>query len=87
MSKELSLAKLEQSLSDLEKLVEKLEDGEMPLNQALKEFERGIKLTRQCQSALKDAEQKVEILLKDSEEPEPFEADPRQTESGSEPGL
>lgn len=75
MSKELSLAKLEQSLTDLETLVEKLEEGEMPLNQALREFERGIKLTRQCQSALKDAEQKIEILLKDSDEPEPFEAD------------
>lgn len=75
MSKELSLAKLEHSLADLEKLVEKLEEGEMPLSQALKEFERGIRLTRQCQSVLRDAEQKIEILLKDSDEPEPFEAD------------
>ena len=73
--KELSLSKLEQTLEDLEKLVEKLEEGEMPLDQALKEFERGIKLTRQCQSALKDAEQKIEILLANTEEPESFESD------------
>jgi exodeoxyribonuclease VII small subunit len=71
--KELSLSKLEQTLKDLEQLVAKLEQGEMPLNQAVKEFERGIKLTRQCQSVLKDAEQKIEILLSNTEGPEPFE--------------
>lgn len=70
---ELSLGKLEQTLEDLEALVEKLEAGEMPLNLALKEFERGIKLTKQCQTALKEAEQKIEILLAGNEEPEPFE--------------
>ena len=71
--KETSIGKLEQTLADLEQVVEKLEAGDVPLNQALKEFERGIKLTRQCQSALKEAEQKVEILLADSDEPEAFE--------------
>jgi exodeoxyribonuclease VII small subunit len=47
----------------------------LPLEQALKEFERGVKLTRQCQSALQQAEQKVEILLKKTEQAEavPFE--------------
>jgi len=69
---ELGLGKLEQTLEELEALVEKLEAGEMPLNIALREFERGIKLTKQCQSALAEAEQKIEILLADSEEPEPF---------------
>ena len=74
MSKnELSLAKLETTLEDLEQLVEKLEEGDLPLNQALKEFEKGIKLTKQCQAVLKDAEQKIEILLADSDEPQPFE--------------
>ena len=72
-NKDLSLGKLEETLENLEQLVEKLEQGDLPLNQALKEFERGIKLTRQCQSVLKDAEQKIEILLADSESPEPFE--------------
>lgn len=55
---------LEQSLTDLEQLVEELESGDLPLEQAMQKFEAGIKLTRGCQAALKDAEQKVEILLK-----------------------
>ena len=55
---------LEKALTDLETLVEELEAGDLPLEKAMKKFEDGIKLTRSCQSALKDAEQKVEILLK-----------------------
>ena len=55
---------LEKSLADLEALVEELESGDLSLDQAMKKFEEGIKLTRGCQAALKDAEQKVEILLK-----------------------
>lgn len=55
---------LEKSLADLEALVEELESGDLPLDKAMKKFEEGIKLTRGCQQALKDAEQKVEILLK-----------------------
>ena len=55
---------LEKSLTDLENLVEELESGDLPLEKAMKKFEEGIKLTRGCQAALKDAEQKVEILLK-----------------------
>jgi exodeoxyribonuclease VII small subunit len=70
-----SLVGLEKSLEELEALVTRLESGDLPLEQALKEFERGVKLTRQCQTALQEAEQKVEILLKKTEsaEPEPFE--------------
>jgi exodeoxyribonuclease VII small subunit len=65
---------LEKSLEDLEALVVRLESGDLPLEQALKEFERGVKLTRQCQAALQEAEQKVEILLKKTAtaEPSPF---------------
>jgi exodeoxyribonuclease VII small subunit len=55
---------LEKALSDLEELVEELESGDLPLEKAMKKFEDGIKLTRSCQTALKDAEQKVEVLLK-----------------------
>ena len=55
---------LEKSLADLEELVEELESGDLPLETAMKKFEEGIKLTRGCQTALKEAEQKVEILLK-----------------------
>jgi exodeoxyribonuclease VII small subunit len=53
-----------------------LEHGELPLDEALKQFERGIELARGCQDALKQAEQRVEILLKKNPdaEPEPFDA-------------
>ena len=54
----------EAAMRDLEALVERLEHGELPLEESLAAFERGVKLTRACQAALKEAEQKVEILLK-----------------------
>ena len=54
----------ESAMRELEALVERLEQGELPLEQSLEAFERGVKLTRACQTALKEAEQKVEILLK-----------------------
>lgn len=55
---------LEKSLEELEAVVARLESGELPLEQAIAEFERGNKLKLQCQTALQEAEQKVEILLK-----------------------
>jgi exodeoxyribonuclease VII small subunit len=57
------LPDFEQSLSELEALVQKLEQGDVPLEEALKTFERGVALTRQCQTALRSAQQKVEVLL------------------------
>ncbi|MBT8138085.1 MAG: exodeoxyribonuclease VII small subunit [Gammaproteobacteria bacterium] len=67
----------EQSLAELEALVEQLERGDMPLEKTLEQFERGIALTRSCQRALQDAEQKVEILLKKTSDakPEDFDSD------------
>lgn len=65
------LGGLEKSLEELEALVARLESGDLPLEQALKEFEHGVKLTRQCQAALQEAEQKVEILLKKTAQAEP----------------
>lgn len=53
----------ESSLNELEKLVDALENGDLSLEQSLQDFERGIKLTRACQNALTDAQQKVQILL------------------------
>ena len=53
----------EKALAELEALVERMEQGELTLEQSLKDFERGIELTRQCQGALKEAEQKVQVLL------------------------
>lgn len=64
----------EAALEELEALTEQMEDGNISLEESLQHFERGIKLTRQCQQALKEAEQKVQILLKEHGEPEPFEA-------------
>ncbi len=69
---------LEKALADLEALVDELESGDLPLEKAMKKFEEGIKLTRSCQAALRDAEQKVEILLKSAggeEALEEFEPD------------
>ena len=53
----------EASLNELEKLVDALEGGDLTLEQSLQDFERGINLTRACQSALTEAHQKVQILL------------------------
>ena len=63
----------EGALEQLEELVASMEDGELSLEDSLKAFEKGIKLTRECQTALKNAEQKVQILLDESGEPEGFE--------------
>jgi exodeoxyribonuclease VII small subunit len=59
----------ETAMRDLEELVERLEQGDLPLEESLAAFERGVMLTRNCQTALKEAEQKVEILLKKGGEP------------------
>ena len=57
----------ETSLEELTTIVEQMEQGELSLEASLKHFERGIGLTRQCQAALKDAEQKVQILTKNAD--------------------
>jgi exodeoxyribonuclease VII small subunit len=61
-----STADFERSLAELEAIVDKLEEGDLSLDDSLRHFERGVQLTRSCQSALKQAEQKVEMLLKRS---------------------
>ena len=69
-------SEFEQALTELEGLVERLEHGELPLDEALKAFERGVALTRRCQARLQAAQQKVEVLLKRSGQApgaEPFE--------------
>ena len=57
--------KFERALARLEEIVQKLEQGDLPLEQSLKLFEEGIKLSRICNTRLEEAERKVEILLKD----------------------
>ena len=52
----------EEALEELESIVERMEDGEPSLEESLKLFERGMALTRQCQKALDDAEQRIRTL-------------------------
>ena len=56
----------EAALEELEELVSSMEDGELSLEESLQAFENGIKLTRECQAALKNAEQKVQVLLNEN---------------------
>jgi exodeoxyribonuclease VII small subunit len=63
MSRRKNASQFEEAMQELEQLVEQMERGELSLEESLKSFERGIKLTRTCQQALQDAEQKVQILL------------------------
>ena len=67
----------EKALAELEQLVETMEKGDLTLEESLKQFERGVTLTRACQKALAEAEQKVRILTRDNESAElaEFEAD------------
>ncbi len=54
---------LEKSLAELEDIVEQLEAADLPLEKSLKQFERGVRLSRDCQAALQDAEQRVQLLM------------------------
>jgi exodeoxyribonuclease VII small subunit len=65
----------EKSLLELEQLVERLESGDLPLEDALKTFERGVALTRECQGALKAAQARIDVLVKRGNdfEVQPFE--------------
>ena len=65
----------EQALENLEELVSSMEDGELTLEESLQAFEKGIKLTRECQSALKNAEQKVQLLLNEKGDTEEIDLD------------
>lgn len=67
----------EQSLTDLQNLVERLENGELSLEDSLTAFEQGVRLTHDCQAALAQAEQKVQILMErdGALEEAPFNAD------------
>jgi exodeoxyribonuclease VII small subunit len=68
--------RFEDALNKLEKIVSKLEERDVPLEESLKLFEEGIRLSRLCHQKLDEAEKRVEILLKGKEgilEPQPFE--------------
>ncbi len=61
-------ASFETALTELEQIVTRLESGDLPLEEALSEFERGVQLARQGQTKLQQAEQRVQILLSEQEE-------------------
>ena len=63
MAKKTTDFNFEQALGELEQLVERMERGELSLEESLKQFEHGIALTRACQKALTEAEQRVQTLL------------------------
>jgi len=58
----------EQALEELENLVEQMEDGELSLEESLAAFEKGVRIARECQEALKLAEQRVQVLLQQNGE-------------------
>lgn len=70
------VAHFEQSLEELEQLVEKMENGDLSLEQSLSSYERGVGLFRKCQTALEQAELRVRLLTDPAqpEKSEPFES-------------
>lgn len=58
----------EHSLAQLEAVVERMEQGDLPIEEALKAFEEGVRLTRECQSVLEQSEQKVQLLMEEQGE-------------------
>lgn len=67
MTKKNKIADFEKNLNQLEDLVKKLETGELSLDDSLKQFEKGIKIARECQESLSDAEQRIQILTESSD--------------------
>src|SRR5215210_4874207 len=64
---EAQVKNFEASLAALERVVRELERGDLPLEESLKLFEQGVKLSRECQERLNQAERRVEMLLRDTE--------------------
>ena len=71
----------EAAVKELEALVEKLEQGDISLEESLQLYERGVLLTRDCQESLKAAEQKVQMLLQQSGQNTLVDFDPESDES------
>jgi len=66
MNDEQQARSFEASLEALEKIVHELEQGDLPLERSLELFERGIRLSRECQERLSQAERRIEVLLRDN---------------------
>lgn len=81
-----STPSFEAALDQLEAIVENMEQGDLPLEEALKSFETGVNLVRNCEDKLKSAEQKVQILMQSGNKSElqPFDAEAQSPQGLSE---
>ena len=81
----MKMKSFEESVQALETLIKELEQGDLPLEEALKKFEEGVKLIKYCNQKLDEAEQKIELILKDREgiQTVPFE-EPGETQRNPE---
>jgi exodeoxyribonuclease VII small subunit len=80
----------ESSLEDLERIVRELEQGELPLEKSLELFEQGVKLSRECQDRLNQAERRIEVLMRDNQgrpTVKPFESETDLNAGGGEEDL
>ncbi len=68
MSKQAKKIDFEAAMTELESLISRMEEDDLSLEESLKDFEKGISLTRICQASLKDAEQRIKILTENGEE-------------------
>ncbi len=77
----------ESTLAELEELVARMEAGNLPLEEAMRNFERGVQLTRECQAALQAAQQRVQVLTQRAAGAtlEEFDADGSEAAVDSEP--
>ena len=80
----------EKAFAELEQIVKRLENEELPLDESLELFEKGIRLSRYCNQKLEEVEKKIELILADSKgqpSTRPFEPDDEEDEPASEEGL
>ncbi len=73
----------EDAIKELEKLVEAMESGDLSLDESLQSFQRGIRLTRHCQSILEQAQQTVEVLMNPEDDTSAAPLDPDQDQDAS----
>ncbi|NIR32340.1 MAG: exodeoxyribonuclease VII small subunit [Gammaproteobacteria bacterium] len=76
MASDTNALNFEKALEEFERLVERMEEGDLSLEESLKTYERGIELSRICQRALDEAEQRIQILTDPEREPEAPAPDP-----------
>ena len=75
----------ESTLAELEELVARMEAGDLPLEEAMRSFERGVQLTRECQAALQAAQQRVQVLMQRASGPTIEDFDAEESEAAPAP--